>query len=105
MTGWPTCRRRSPAARSAAESEARKLASPIRSVRSPLTVSLTAKSPSLLSGRETEVAMDDKLAGFVEVARQKGLDHTAIFLLLRSFGWKEKQIAEGLAVRDLGIAV
>src|SRR5437588_9982596 len=31
MTGWPTCRRRSPAARSPAESEARKLASPIRS--------------------------------------------------------------------------
>src|SRR3954464_12422993 len=31
MTGWPTCRRRSPTARSTAESEARKLASPIRS--------------------------------------------------------------------------
>jgi hypothetical protein len=49
--------------------------------------------------------MDEKLAKFIDHARQKGLDHAAIFMLLRSSGWKEKQIAEALAVRELAIPI
>jgi hypothetical protein len=49
--------------------------------------------------------MDDKLAQFIDHARQKGLDHAAIFMLLRSSGWKEKQIAEALAARELAMPI
>jgi hypothetical protein len=49
--------------------------------------------------------MDERLTKFIELARQKGLDYNAIFLLLRSSGWKERQIAEALAVRDLALPI
>jgi hypothetical protein len=49
--------------------------------------------------------MDEKLARFIDHARQKGLDHAAIFMLLRTSGWKEKQIAEALAARELALPI
>lgn len=49
--------------------------------------------------------MDEKLKRFVDHAREKGLDATAIFLLLRSAGWKEKQIAEAVAARELALPI
>jgi len=49
--------------------------------------------------------MDERLTKFIEHARQKGLDHAAIFLLLRSSGWKERQIAEALAACDLAMPI
>lgn len=49
--------------------------------------------------------MDEKLASFVDHARQKGLDPAAIFMLLRSSGWKERQIAEAIAVRELAMPI
>lgn len=49
--------------------------------------------------------MDERLTRFVDQAREKGLDHAAIFLLLRSSGWKERQIAQALAARDLALPI
>jgi uncharacterized damage-inducible protein DinB len=49
--------------------------------------------------------MDERLTAFVDHARQKGLDHSTILMLLRSLGWKEKQIAEALAARELGMPI
>ncbi len=49
--------------------------------------------------------MDERLTKFVDHARQKGLDHAAIHLLLRSSGWKDRQIAEALAARDLALPI
>jgi hypothetical protein len=49
--------------------------------------------------------MDEKLASFMNHARQKGLDPATIFMLLRSSGWKEKQIADALAVRELAMPI
>ena len=49
--------------------------------------------------------MDEKLASFINHARQKGLDPVAIFMLLRSTGWKEKEIADALAVRELAMPI
>jgi hypothetical protein len=46
--------------------------------------------------------MDENLARFIDHARQKGMDHATIFLLLRSSGWKEREIAEAFAARELG---
>jgi Domain of unknown function (DUF5671) len=49
--------------------------------------------------------MDEELASFINNARQKGLDPAAIFMLLRSSGWKEKQIADALAMRELAMQI
>lgn len=49
--------------------------------------------------------MDERLARFIDHARQKGLDHTAIFMLLRSSGWKDRSIAEALAARELALPI
>lgn len=50
-------------------------------------------------------SMRDKLAQYLDLARAKGLDYETIFLLLRSEGWKEKEIAEAVSTRELGLAV
>lgn len=49
--------------------------------------------------------MNAPLDRFIELARQKGMDTSTTFLLLRSFGWKEREIAEAMAVHELGIRV
>ncbi len=49
--------------------------------------------------------MDLKLTKVVDEARQKGLDHSAIFLMLRASGWKEREIAEALAARELALPI
>ena len=49
--------------------------------------------------------MHENLLRFIEHARQKGMDHATIFLLLRSSGWKEKEIAEAFAARELTIPI
>lgn len=49
--------------------------------------------------------MENSLTPFIEHARKKGMDHATIRLLLLSAGWKEKDIAEGLAAEGLDIAV
>lgn len=45
--------------------------------------------------------MPDNLSRFIEHARQKGMDHGTIFLLLKSAGWKEQEIAAAIAAREL----
>jgi hypothetical protein len=49
--------------------------------------------------------MHENLLRFIEHARQKGMDYTTISLLLRSAGWKDKEIAEALAAHDLTMPV
>ncbi len=49
--------------------------------------------------------MDENLSTFVDHARQKGMDHATIITLLRSSGWKEREIAEVVAARELGMPV
>jgi hypothetical protein len=49
--------------------------------------------------------MVQKLAGFIEHARQQGMDHSTIFLLLRSAGWKDQEIAEAFAARELSMPI
>ena len=49
--------------------------------------------------------MDERLTRFVDHACEKGLDHAVIFMLLRSSGWKDKQIAEALASRELTLPI
>lgn len=49
--------------------------------------------------------MVEKLSGFIEHARQTGLDYSTIFLLLRSAGWKDHEIAEAVAARELSMPV
>ena len=49
--------------------------------------------------------MEERLTRFIDHARQKGLDPSAIFMLLRTTGWKEKQIAEALAARELAMPI
>ena len=49
--------------------------------------------------------MADKLADFIAQARQKGMDHATIFLILRRSGWKEREIAEAFAARDLAMPI
>lgn len=57
------------------------------------------------SVQSVEVFVDPKLTAFIDHARQKGLDATAIFMLLRSAGWKEKQIAAALAAHELAMPI
>jgi hypothetical protein len=49
--------------------------------------------------------MHEKLASFIEHARARGMDHATVFLLLRSAGWKEKEIAEAIAARELSLPI
>jgi hypothetical protein len=49
--------------------------------------------------------MADHLAAFVELARQKGMEPATIFLLLKASGWKDREIADVLARRELGAAL
>jgi Domain of unknown function (DUF5671) len=49
--------------------------------------------------------MHENLLRFIEHARQKGMDHATVFLLLRSTGWKEKEIAEAIAAGELTIPI
>jgi Domain of unknown function (DUF5671) len=49
--------------------------------------------------------MADNLSSFIDHAREKGMDHATIFLILRSAGWKEKEIAEAFATRELSMPI
>lgn len=49
--------------------------------------------------------MHDNLWRFIDHAQQKGMDHATIFLLLRSAGWKEKEIADAFAARELAMPI
>lgn len=49
--------------------------------------------------------MDDKLAPFVDHAREKGLDHATIRQLLLSAGWKDRDIAAAFCTRDLEMPI
>ena len=49
--------------------------------------------------------MDSSLGAFIDHARQKGMDHATIRMLLLSAGWKEKEIARALTAQALDIPV
>ena len=49
--------------------------------------------------------MNESVSRFIDHARQKGMDHATIFLLLRSAGWKEKEIAEAFAAGELAMRI
>jgi hypothetical protein len=49
--------------------------------------------------------MQDNLLQFIEHARQKGMDHATIFLLLKSAGWKDQEVAAAIASRDLAMPI
>jgi len=49
--------------------------------------------------------MSSELAAFIDHARQKGLDHSTIRMLLLSAGWKEKEIARALTEQSLDMPV
>src|SRR6476620_5915505 len=49
--------------------------------------------------------MHDSLSQFIEHARHQGMDHATIFLLLRSAGWKDQEIAAAIAARELAMPV
>lgn len=49
--------------------------------------------------------MHDDLTRFIDHARQKGMDHATIIELLRSFGWKDKEIAAAVAKRELDVPI
>ncbi len=49
--------------------------------------------------------MNEKLGRFIDHARQKGMDHATVLLLLHSAGWKDKEIAKALAARELEMAI
>ena len=49
--------------------------------------------------------MHEKLIRFVDHARENGWDHASIFMFLLSSEWKEKQIAEALAARELELPI
>jgi hypothetical protein len=49
--------------------------------------------------------MGTDLSGFIEHARQKGMDHATIRILLRSAGWKEKDVIEALAKTSLDMPI
>lgn len=51
------------------------------------------------------VRKDTKLVEFISHARQKGMDHNTIRVLLLSAGWKEREIARGLASQGLDLPV
>jgi hypothetical protein len=45
----------------------------------------------------------ENLSRFIDHARQKGMDLPTISLLLRSSGWKDREIAEAFAERELAM--
>jgi len=49
--------------------------------------------------------MHDDLTRFIDHARQKGMDHATIIELLRSFGWKDKEVAAAVAQRELDVPI
>jgi hypothetical protein len=49
--------------------------------------------------------MAEGLLRFVEHARQQGLDHATIALLLRSSGWKDREIAAAIAAGELSMPI
>ena len=49
--------------------------------------------------------MKEILGPFIEHARQKGMDHATIRLLLLSAGWKEREISTALAAQSLDTPV
>jgi len=49
--------------------------------------------------------MSTGLAEFIEHARQKGMDHATIRMLLLSAGWKEKDVIEALAKTSLEMPI
>jgi hypothetical protein len=49
--------------------------------------------------------MSTDLSAFIEHARQKGMDHATIRMLLLSAGWKEKDVVEALAQTSLEMPV
>jgi len=49
--------------------------------------------------------MSDDLSAFIEHARQKGMDHSTIRMLLLSAGWKEKDVIEALAKTSLEVPI
>ena len=49
--------------------------------------------------------MDDKLKAFIAHARGKGMDSATIRILLLSAGWREKEIAAGIAAESLDLPV
>lgn len=49
--------------------------------------------------------MTDALHSFITHARGKGLDHATIRLLLQAAGWKDKDIARGIAAEGLDVLV
>ncbi|HEY5313870.1 MAG TPA: DUF5671 domain-containing protein [Pirellulales bacterium] len=48
---------------------------------------------------------DDKLTAFIAHARGKGMDSATIRILLLSAGWKEKEVAAGIAAESLDLPV
>lgn len=49
--------------------------------------------------------MKTVLGPFIEHARQKGVDHATIRLLLLSAGWKERDVSEAVAAQILEMPV
>ena len=49
--------------------------------------------------------MHENLSRFIEHARQKGMDLATISLLLRSSGWKEREIAKAFAAHELAMPI
>jgi hypothetical protein len=49
--------------------------------------------------------MHENLSRFIDHARQKGMDLATISLLLRSSGWKEREIAEAFATLELAMPI
>jgi hypothetical protein len=49
--------------------------------------------------------MSNELSSFIEHAREKGMDHATIRMLLLSAGWKEKDVIEALAKTSLEMPI
>lgn len=49
--------------------------------------------------------MNAELTRFIEHAREKGMDHATIRLILLAAGWKEKEIVEALAKTTLDVPI
>lgn len=49
--------------------------------------------------------MENRVVEFIHHARQKGMDHGTIRVLLLSAGWKEKDIAQALSAEGLDLPV
>ncbi len=49
--------------------------------------------------------MEQSLIDFITHARQKGMDHATVRVLLLSAGWKEKDVAQAMAAEGLDVPV